>query len=385
MKIQALTSGYAFTGDPIIAMSDTGDTSGGYERYVVTVGGETVYEGCLSVPFRVNIAEIVAAKTDYFREPAGTDVLELLESDLSQRRVSFACEDGGGHLSHPLDFIAIPGRVGLKTYKALSAVNTDAFTLRFLSPRCNRLLTVKSRSWIIPVRESELCPLLMILAGQTDIEIRPTTFPAALPWTSDGVSPGVYALSPEALRRWFFDNDDIIASQFDLYTEGVFSCRIVIERAEPAFRRYRLKFRNRLGAFEIMELTSAITIGLPDDDDDTYSRYDPLIDDFSLVNDRRAPRRNMTADLKLRRDGDIAALDDMLESDEVYLLDAAGSPLRVTVTTEAELPMLPLAPMTVTLTLTASDAGPLAPLLTDTGKEYSRGDVFTDPFNDIFN
>ena len=112
-----------------------------------------------------------------------------------------------------------------------------------------------------------------------------------------------FALDIDALRKQFFDEYGVLSNSFDIYKgdPSQYSCSIVIERSDPAQERYRLKFRNSLGVFEIIELAGELTI-TPDyaaADEARFSRYDAETDDFTADRERITRPQSLTIETGL--------------------------------------------------------------------------------------
>lgn len=151
-------------------------------------------------------------------------------------------------------------------------------------------MTTRTAGWRIVMKETELYPLYFIsLERFLYMTVVERTTGKTL--IQDGnFDNGIFALDIDALRKQFFDEYGVLSNSFDIYKgdPSQYSCSIVIERSDPARERYRLKFRNSLGVFEIIELAGELTI-TPDyaaADEARFSRYDAETDDFTADRER---------------------------------------------------------------------------------------------------
>lgn len=153
------------------------------------------------------------------------------------------------------------------------------------------------------------------------------------------VTGGICTLDPAALRREMLANTHMLGSVFEIYLEHEgevgFGCQLVIKHCGPAKERYRLKFRNSFGVFEIMEITGKLIEHreLKGSEDSTYRTLDPVTRRFSNLRRRQDTTRSFSITTPLdKSQGEFVA--DLLGSEEIYLLDAFEAPVRVNVMSE---------------------------------------------------
>lgn len=283
------------------------------------------------MPFSIDISEIADSFVEYAPTPAQSGAIIEYFDDYAAAELKFEYVDNHGGLSHPVSVNVIPGGVSKQNYRRFLSFGSDAFAVRFLNRSGNYFLTTRTSDWRIVLRETELFPLYFLADKPiNEIKISATDI-EGVEWVSGTLSPGMYAIDINALRRYLFDSGDVIVSEFDIFTDGIFSCRLVIRRSAPAKERYRLKFRNSLGVFEVMELIGSLSINpvLDDDDDTTYDRWDSISRSFVIGRDRLEQKKAFTIDnLKVSEIG-LPFFMDMIGSDEVYLLDATQNQLPV--------------------------------------------------------
>lgn len=328
----------AFTGNPII-MRDTSrfdeQPAAGYP-FKIDLAGQRVFDGRFNYPYYINVADIVDAYIKPLPEPdpaktvpGGPFILVEDENEVAGREVLVRFE---GEFDEELAFFALPGGISKQNYRRLGGpfASRDIFTERFCADDTNCFLTARTAGWRIVMKETELFPLYYINDYEGDVFtfVEKTTGQS---WEVDDLYRGIYALDVHALRRIFFESVGVLANVFDIYHRNKYACSLVIEQTEAARERYRLKFRNSLGVFEVIEITGEATITPQWDkaDDAVYKKYDSLTDDFISARERIERKQKITVGTGVKRPDETRFLMDMLGSDEVYLLDLTGLPLRV--------------------------------------------------------
>lgn len=336
--------GIAFSKNPILLRSsltiDNCNPITGIPFSVYAGGMNQRYVGRYNQPFSVNISEIVDAYACTVGEPImeyhtnGVRKVEDL-SAMSKRMIYVDITED--HLDE-WQCLIIAGGISHQNYRRYARMKTDAFEARFLNNANNFFLTTRTAGWRIVIKETELYPLYFInLEPFLHMTVVERTTGKTL--TQEGeYESGIFALDIDALRKQFFDEYGVLSNSFDIYKgdPSHYSCSIVIERSDPARERYRLKFRNSLGVFEIIELVGELSI-TPDysaADDARFSRYDAEIDDFSADRERITRPQSLTVETGVMRADTVRFLMDMIGSEEVYLLDLSELPVKVIPTIE---------------------------------------------------
>ena len=181
---------------------------------------------------------------------------------------------------------------------------------------------------------------------------------------------------------------DLIPNMFHLNVDGNYSCCMVIEAAAAARERYRLKFRNSLGVFEIIELVGALYVS-PDytaSDASGFDRYDPDAGAFYADRERIERKQVITVETGVKRPDEVRFLMDMIGSEEVYLLDLTEFPLKVIPSAESlKYSPRPETPEKFTLKLKLADTE--SNIMQDIidGLEGRKPRVFSKQFSKQFN
>ncbi len=391
MKFQGIKSGYAFSRNPIILRetypSDAFDKNGG--SFSIMLDGTNIYEGRFFPPMEIDLSEILDAYVSYFPEPPEDNenpVIEIEDAgELSCRQCFVVAEYDS--LESEGNFTVIPGGVSKQNYKRLLTTGQDAFTARFLNFKNNFFLTTRTAGWRVILKETELYPLYFLVSQQEE-QITAIETITRTELTFDRLYPGVYALDINALRRRFMSENRVIPNVFDIYMAGVFSCRIVVERSNISKDRYRLKFRNSLGVFEIIELTGELSI-TPDysaAEEASFKRYDSITVDFYTDRERVERKQSITVETGVKRPNEVRFLMDMIGSDEVYLLDLTPFPLKVIPSVEEfTYKPRPDTPEKFTLKLEISDSEINIMQEIIDGSEGRKPRVFSKQFSKQFN
>ena len=331
MNTPAIKSGYAFSRNPIIIQHPSDSTFGiNPGKFRIKYGWEYIFEGRFTRPLSIDISDIVDAYSNYFDEVPedNTEPIRQIEErdDLGERTIICNFEDD--YYDGEYSCIVIPGGISQQNYRRFLNLGRDVFQERFINPNCNFFLTTRTASWRIVLKETELYPLYFIVPDITD-SVKILAGTESYDWSCDDL--GIAALDIASLRKYFIENKNILPSVFDIYYNEKFSCRIVIEKSENVRERYRLKFRNSLGVYEIIELIGELSISpeYTDSEEAKFKRYDKITAGFNVDRERVDCRQIITVDTGVKRSDEIRFLMDMLGSDEVYLLDLTSLPIKV--------------------------------------------------------
>lgn len=330
MTVQGLKSEFVFSRNPVLLVGDAPQQGQDVDVSLTLGEGDIIYSGSISRPYRLEVSEILDANAPYFAEVrAKESSVELVESleqmQYETNRYCSAMINGA-----PVSFYVIPGGVSKQNFRRYQQLQTDAFAARFLNPKNNFFLTTRTAGWKIVMKETELYPLYFINPmGNNQISLHDTLTHWGVVCGMD--DPGVYVLDIESIRGMFLHFKGILPAVFDVKMGNDFACRIVIEKSDVSKERYRLKFRNSLGVFEIMEITGDLTFSpdYTDQKESAFKRYDPDTGDFYSTRERMERGMSVTVATGVKRPDEIRLLMDLIGSDEVYLMDLVSAPVRV--------------------------------------------------------
>ena len=349
LKVNIYPTGNAFTRNPIFLSV----SSSSMATYSIRMNNEEVFKGNGIGEFRVNIAEIVEtgiASTQIL--PDNTEHL-LAVSGLSAKVTIHVVNEG--EEEDNLSFTAWKGGISKKEFKRLRNMGTDIFSLKFLNESCNFFFTTRSNDWRIMMRETELYPLCFIYPGH---ELKITELLTGQSLAVPGTTGSLYALNLEAVRLKFFTDYGVLANLFDVYSGETFALRIGIEQSPTVRERYRLRFLNSYGVYEVFSLEgeASVTPGMDEDEDAVFRRYDEITDDYYSDRIRTEIQEAVTVKTGFKRPQEIRFLLDLLSSDDVYLAGYGREEIKVIPSAEEfSYRVRPDAPQNVTLKLTFAE------------------------------
>lgn len=349
LKVNIYPTGNAFTRNPIfLAVSSPSMTT-----YRIRVDNKDVFQGNGIGEFRINIAEIVETGIMTTQVVSGHSDKLLEPVRLSAKVAVHVANESKEEAD--LSFTAWKGGVSKKEFKRFLGMGTDIFKLKFLNEACNFFFTTRSNDWRIIMRETELYPLCFIYP-EHELKIKELltgkSFP--LPVTA----AGTYALNPEAVRFKFFTDYGVLANLFDIYSGETFACRIGIEQSPTVRERYRLRFLNSYGAYELFSLDgeASVTPGMNEDENTLFQRYDEITDSYYSDRTRIEIQESVTIRTGFKHPQEIRFLLDLLSSDDVYLLGYGREEIKVIPSAEEfSFRVCPETPQNVTLKLTFAE------------------------------
>lgn len=349
LKVNIYPTGNAFTRNPIFLSV----SSCSMATYSIRMNNEEIFKGNGIGEFRVNIAEIVETGiTGTQILPDNTDHI-LAVSGLSAEVIIHVVNEG--EEEDNLSFTAWKGGISKKEFKRLRNLGTDIFSLKFLNESCNFFFTTRSNDWRIIMRETELYPLCFIYPEH---ELKVTELLTGQSLLLPGTVGDLHALNLEAVRLKFFTDYGVLANLFDVYSGDMFACRIGIEQSPTVRERYRLRFLNSYGAYEVFSLEgdANVTPGMDEDDNAVFRRYDEITDDYYSDRIRTEIQEAVTIKTGFKRPQEIHFLLDLLSSDDVYLAGYGREEIKVIPSAEEfSYRVRPDAPQNVTLKLTFAD------------------------------
>ena len=378
LKVNIYPTGNAFTRNPIFLSV----SSSSMATYSIRMNNEEVFKGNGIGEFRVNIAEIVEtgiASTQIL--PDNTEHL-LAVSGLSAEVTIHVVNEG--EEEDNLSFTAWKGGISKKEFRRLRNMGTDIFSLKFLNESCNFFFTTRSNDWRITMRETELYPLCFIYPEH---ELKITELLTGQSLAVPGTTGSLYALNLEAVRLKFFTDYGVLANLFDVYSGDTFALRIGIEQSPTVRERYRLRFLNSYGVYEVFSLEgeASVTPGMDEDEDAVFRRYDEITDDYYSDRIRTEIQEAVTIKTGFKRPQEIRFLLDLLSSDDVYLSGYGQEEIKVIPSAEEfSYRVRPDAPQNVTLKLTfAEKESNWTGEITESG--YRKPGVHSKEFSKQFN
>lgn len=378
LKVNIYPTGNAFTRNPIFLSV----SSYSMATYSIRMNNEEVFKGNGIGEFRVNIAEIVETGITDARILSDNTEHLLAVSGLSAEVTIHVVNEG--EEEDNLSFTAWKGGISKKEFKRLRNMGTDIFSLKFLNESCNFFFTTRSNDWRITMRETELYPLCFIYPGH---ELKITELLTGQSLAVPGTAGNFYALNLEAVRLKFFTDYGVLANLFDVYSGDTFALRIGIEQSPTVRERYRLRFLNSYGTYEVFSLEgeASVTPSMDEDEDAVFRRYDEITDDYYSDRIRTEIQEAVTIKTGFKRPQEIRFLLDLLSSDNVYLSGYGQEEIKVIPSAEEfSYRVRPDAPQNVTLKLTfAEKESNWTGEITESG--YRKPGVHSKEFSKQFN
>lgn len=389
ITITPIAMGHAFTRNPIMLnMPGTG-----LRTFSIYGQGYTsaspAYKGEVTAPAAVNLAEFIEAIVPSIADP-GNDA-EMIMYGLQDGSITIEVDDGSQE-PYTWQFAAHNGGVSKQNFRKLSQSNTDIFAARFFNPACNFILTTRTHDWRLNIKETELYPLVFFYPAQGTLAVHDIVGDntVSLPAVVNGVDyhGKLCSLNLKAIRQHLLEEYDVIANVFDVLVDNEPAARIAIQEARPQRERYRLKFRNSLGAFEVLELTGSAQWAPAvkgEQDEQKFKRYMADIDDFATERQRVELSRIMNVSTGYKTNNELRFILDAIASEEVYLLDVTSDPIKVIVTAdELAYDHRPNGPQALSLTLTPVDGDTcITEDMTDS-EAPTRGGLFSKEFTEEF-
>lgn len=382
-------TGHAFTRNPLmLTMPGTG-------RRVFSIYGQgysssqPAYKGEITAPATINLAEFIEAIVHSIEDPGENNA--MISYGIQDGSINIVVTDGENTL-FSREINAIRGGVSKQNYRRLNLAGTDIFEARFFNSACNFFLTTRTNDWRLSIKETELYPLVFFypLQGTVSIQDIVSENTISLPAVSNEVDfhGKLCALNLKAVKQYFLEEYDILAGAFDVLVDDAPAARIAIQEAHPQIERYRLKFRNSYGAFEIIEITGSAQWAPSIEDDEgegPYQRYIADIDDFSTERQRMSMRQVINISTGYKTNSELRFILDAIASDECYLLDINEEPIKVIVTAEdLVLQHHPNSPQSFMLELKPVDGDTCITDTISNAAMPTRGGVFSEQFSEQF-
>lgn len=349
LKVNIYPTGNAFTRNPIFLSV----SSCSMATYSIRMNNEEIFKGNGIGEFRVNIAEIVETGITGARIlPDNMDHILAVSGLSAEVTIHVVNEE---EETATLVVTAWRGGISKRAFKKLHEEGNNIFSLKFLNESCNFFFTTRSNDWRITMRETELYPLCFIYPEH---ELKITELLTGQSLAVPGTAGNFYALNLEAVRLKFFTDYGVLANLFDVYSGETFALRIGIEQSPTVRERYRLRFLNSYGVYEVFSLEgeASVTPGMDEDEDAVFRRYDEITDDYYSDRIRTEIQEAVTVKTGFKRPQEIRFLLDLLSSDDVYLAGYGREEIKVIPSAEEfSYRVRPDAPQNVTLKLTFAE------------------------------
>lgn len=298
--------------------------------YLIKSGGNTIFEGSGEAgTFFVFIDEILASILSPTRF-SGLEPDILLTPAGNLKAYTIELSNTGGDTQN-LSHIAVLGGISKRAMRHLKSGGSNIFTFKLMNASGNFLMSTRSATRIIKIRETELRPIPFI-APADQITIQAANGINKVLTTTIGTC---YALNIEALRKAFFTDNNILSNQFDIITADGNAVSIYIVPSETEKERYYLEFLNSYGAYERIEVTGKPSLDQDKSDDNTFGVYDADINDYVETRERVISTDTLTVETGFKGEDELMFLLDMLSSDDIQLIGYEDREIKVNASAES--------------------------------------------------
>lgn len=314
----------ALTGNPIKLSINSSSLA----TYIISIGNQEIFTGSGEGNFFIFIQEILAnvvQPAQLYNE--SEDILLQAENCSKNITINISNNDGN---TQTLSLKVFIGGVSKRILRHLNDENKNVFIWKLMNPEGNFFQTTRTSGKLITIRETELLPIPFIYPEGGIIKVVANNIETTL----IGVTGQPVTLNLYRLRKKLFDTHHIFASVFEIYVGEIKSCTIVITPGTISQERYLLQFLNSYGSYELIEITGTGSIQREAEQENTFSTYDEVIDDYVESWERLSGRESMTVESGYRTNDELIHLIDMLSSDDIKILGLNGRNIRVNVTAE---------------------------------------------------
>lgn len=228
------------------------------------------------------------------------------------------------------DGIAFKGGIDDYTQSLLQKEGFDIFSYRLASYFDQFLFTTRTHNKTVKLRGSELYPFVFIHCGL------PVTFKSVTGKTISTTPKAegtVCVLDPSALRAEFDRLFNEIPNSIEVWIADSCSFTLQIMPAQVSEEKYLIRFRNSLGAFEVVEVTGTGNHEPEVSDSVNYQSLNEF-DIFEEHRKRVSMREVIKVESGYKTRDEILFLRDLVCSEEAYFIQEDGSAFRCNVTVD---------------------------------------------------
>lgn len=327
------TSNLYLTGNPIrFKVSDPNNKVIGYTIYIDD-SNDSLYNGSCIIPEELTTAEL--------------EISDILKTFVKSSPIS-----GNGYLIPAPDFMvyfsihfpapiiqpsyggyAIYGGIPKKMYRKLSEMNTNIFEYKYFKKESNNyVLTTRTASKQIQIRETEICPLMFMYQGEDFKFVSHSGKTIHIP-PQPGYHDRFVGFNLEKILYDFFTQKDELTHYINVLTDDKYSFSIAVLPTVPSEEKYILEFRNSLGAYERIELSGKASSEPKFEDEELFNVYDKTVSDFTENRKRTLTTETIKCECGCKTHEELLFLRDLISSDDIRILgpDKAWAKVHVTV------------------------------------------------------
>jgi len=276
--------------------------------------------------------------------------------------------------------VAFKGGINNQTLAILGKEDLDIFSYRLGSHFEQFLFTTRTHSKQIKIRESELYPFVFIHPG-IDITFVSAAGEITVPARAEN---SICVLDIDAVRKSLYNLYGETPENIEVWValEKAFSIRITPNQVSE--ESYRIRFKNSLGAYELVEVVGSASHEPSISEPDIYQS----LSDYGFYTDRR-DRLSLQDVIKVetgyKTKDEILFIRDLVCSEETYFIYSDGSYFRCNISVDKITYQEKQAtPTSIPLIITnENDSRYVSPPL-DWSSLISRTGIFDDTFDDTF-
>ncbi|MDR0681167.1 MAG: hypothetical protein LBG15_04855 [Dysgonamonadaceae bacterium] len=322
---------YSFAGNPIV-FELSGDTSEPV-RVEIMSGNESKY--ATYYPFMSgDLYKIRMDLSDYLYFEAKPDIPESetiitpVAGFSSAYRIKMF---SGEYKENPVMFyqfegIAFHGGISNQALQTLSESGFDIFTYRLSSCFEQFLFTARTNSKEIKLKKMELYPFIFIHPG------------CSIVFKSDSGNEITAEIQPEGTVcamdiKAVLDQMPESTKRIDVCPQGEYAFHFIIEQGKITGEKYLIRFRNSIGAFEMLEVTGRALHAPEFLEENTYN----TLTGFDFYEEHRSRMKTkgiieVETGYKERRE--FPFILDLIKSDESYFIYPDGTSFRCNISAE---------------------------------------------------
>ncbi|MBF0649172.1 hypothetical protein IR083_10100 [Dysgonomonas sp. GY75] len=226
---------------------------------------------------------------------------------------------------------AFRGGISNKVYTRLADNGYDIFSYRLTSSRRQFLFTTRTHDSEVRLRDTELYPFVFLNRNIPLSFVSPSG--NTIDINTAGFGP-VCVMDLVALRSAFNEQYGEIPDVIKVYASGNLAFSFIISPGKLAEEKYRLRFLNSLGAYELLEVTARASHTSEFGEEDLYNVMNGY--DFFEERKTRTPgREKIEVETGRRLRHEMPFILDMIKSEEVYFIWPSGQEFRCRVSTDA--------------------------------------------------
>lgn len=193
----------------------------------------------------------------------------------------------------------------------------NMFSYRLRNYERQFLFTTRTNSSNLVLRESELYPFVFLHPGKS-ITILTSSGKILVPQTYPENT--LCILDVEAIRKAIYQAHNELSSFYAILVDDLTIFEIAIIPNQISEESYRIRFKNSLGAYEVIEITGKATDQTLFSEETTWMGYTP----FNFFEEKRSrvpSKKGLLASSGYKTKEELAFIVDMIKSDEIYFTD----------------------------------------------------------------